>query len=134
DTDLADWAPMPIEPEISVLFVCLGNHCRSPAAHAIARDVLTRRAVRGVRIDSAGTSAAHRGDDPQPMAMLEGRRRGYSLDHVGRMIHPDDFAAFDLIVAMDRQNIDDLRRLGGGLDQRISRWREVEPDQLQLVR
>jgi protein-tyrosine phosphatase len=119
---------------ISVLFVCLGNHCRSPAALAVARHVATAAACDTVRFESAGTSSHHRGDPPHALSVAEGRRRGYRLDDVGRLIHPDDFQRFDLIVAMDRSNVDDLRRLSGFDDQRTGTYRAVEPDQLQLLR
>ena len=60
--------------------------------------------------------------------------RGYHVDHFGRQIHPDDFAHFDLIIAMDRSNVDDLERLRGGVDNRSGAYREVEPVQMQLLR
>ena len=68
------------------------------------------------------------------MAVVEGAQRGYQVDHVVRQIHPDDFARFDLIVAMDRNNVDDLERLRGGVDQRHGHYADVEPVQLQLLR
>lgn len=117
---------------VSVLFVCLGNHCRSPAAHAVADHLLAGRAF--ARFDSAGTSRGHVGDPPHPMARSEGAHRGYRLDHLGRQIHPDDFERFDLIVAMDRANVDDLERLRGGVDNRRGPYREVEPVQVQRLR
>jgi protein-tyrosine phosphatase len=84
--------------------------------------------------DSAGTSRAHVGGAPHPLAVAEGFRRGYDVAHVGRQIHPDDFARFDLIVAMDQMNIDDLERMRGGVDQRVGHYPTVEPVQLQLLR
>lgn len=119
---------------ISVLFVCMGNHCRSPAALAVARKVAADRGLEHVWFDAAGTTTHHRGDLPHPLSSTEGAHRGYQVNHVGRPIHPDDFSRFDLIVAMDRSNIDDLRRLGGGIDQRSGFYRTVEPEQLQLLR
>ncbi|TPW12015.1 MAG: protein-tyrosine phosphatase [Acidimicrobiaceae bacterium] len=125
---------MPTPSPISVLFVCLGNHCRSPAALAVANSVAQQRGVTSMSFDAAGTASHHRGDRPHPLSAAEGRRRGYEVNHVGRLIHPDDFARFDLIVAMDRSNVDDLRRLAGFDDQRTGVYRCVEPDQLQLLR
>jgi len=121
-------------PAFSVLFVCLGNHCRSPAAHAVAAAVAAERGLARLRIDSAGTSGEHRGDLPHPMSAAEGARRGYRIDHRGRPVHPDDFADFDLIIAMDQSNVDDLRRLGGSTDQRIGPFGSLEPQQFQLLR
>ena len=119
-------------PAVRVLFVCLGNHCRSPSAHAVAEAVLAGRHF--ARFDSAGTGRSHVGHLPHPLATAEGGHRGYGLDHVGRTLHPDDFAEFDLIVAMDRMNVDDLERMRGGVDLRTSWYRTVEPVQVQLLR
>ncbi len=117
---------------VSVLFVCLGNHCRSPAAHAVADSMLAGRAF--ARFDSAGTSTAHIGHGPHAMSAAEGAHRGYRVDHRSRQIHPDDFERFDLIIAMDRDNVEDLERLRGGVDVRTGPYREVEPVQVQLLR
>ena len=96
----------PGAPPVSVLFVCLGNICRSPAAHAVAE---TLRAGRGfARFDSAGTGQYHAGELPNPMSSIEGANRGHRVDHVVRQIHPDDFQRFDLIIGMDSRNIEDL--------------------------
>lgn len=117
---------------VSVLFVCLGNHCRSPAAHAVALRMLAGRTF--ARFDSAGTSRAHVGDAPHAMARSEGSHRGYRLDHRARQIHPDDFEQFDLMIAMDQSNVDDLERLRGGVDMRTGPYRDVEPVQIQRLR
>jgi protein-tyrosine phosphatase len=119
-------------PMVSVLFVCLGNHCRSPSAHAVAH-AMARGDV-SVQFDSAGTSRAHVGDVPHPLAVAEGALRGYSVDHFGRQIHPDDFARFDLIIAMDQMNVEDLERMRGGVEHRVGHITTVEPVQVQLLR
>ncbi|MGZ4740924.1 MAG: low molecular weight protein-tyrosine-phosphatase [Ilumatobacteraceae bacterium] len=119
---------------IRVLFVCLGNHCRSPAAHAVAKRVAAQRGTTYVTFDSAATGREHVGDLPHPLASHEGGLRGYHLDHVGRQIHPDDFIRFDLIIAMDHDNASDLERLRGGVEQRLGFYRSVEPVQIQLLR
>ncbi|MGZ7023097.1 MAG: low molecular weight protein-tyrosine-phosphatase [Ilumatobacteraceae bacterium] len=119
---------------ICVLFVCLGNHCRSPAAHAVAKRVAAQRGTTYVTFDSAATGREHVGDLPHPLASHEGGLRGYHLDHVGRQIHPDDFIRFDLIIAMDHDNASDLERLRGGEEQRLGFYRSVEPVQIQLLR
>ena len=119
---------------IAVLFVCLGNHCRSPAAHAVASEHAERRGIDFVTFDSAGTGGAHVGDLPHLSTQGEGRRRGYQVDHRGRRIHPDDFAWFDLIIAMDELNIEDLGRLRGDTDQRTSVHVHAEPEQIHLLR
>ena len=119
---------------IRVLFVCLGNHCRSPAAHAVAKSLAGRRGIRHVTFDSAATGREHVGDLPHPLASHEGGLRSYHLDHVGRQIHPDDFIRSDLIIAMDRENAADLERLRGGEELRLGLYRSVEPVQIQLLR
>ncbi|MCY7298451.1 MAG: low molecular weight phosphotyrosine protein phosphatase [Ilumatobacteraceae bacterium] len=119
-------------PTVSVLFVCLGNHCRSPSAHAVANAMA--RNDGGIEFDSAGTSRAHVGDVPHPLAISEGALRGYSVDHFGRQVHPDDFARFELIIAMDRMNVDDLERMRGGVEHRTGHVATVEPVQVQLLR
>jgi protein-tyrosine phosphatase len=111
---------MSMSQPISVLFVCMGNHCRSPVALAVARKVAAERGLDRVVFDAAGVTTHHRGELPHPLSSAEGARRGYNINHLGRPIHPDDFERFDLIVAMDMMNIDDLRRLGGSIDHRYA--------------
>ncbi|HEY0518195.1 MAG TPA: low molecular weight protein-tyrosine-phosphatase [Ilumatobacteraceae bacterium] len=119
---------------IRVLFVCLGNHCRSPAAHAVAEHVARERGLDNVTFDSAATGRDHIGDVPHPLASHEGGLRGYHVAHIGRQIHPDDFARFDLILAMDQSNASDLERLRGGEESRRALYSSVEPVQVQLFR
>jgi protein-tyrosine phosphatase len=95
-----------------VLFVCLGNICRSPSAHAVVQAAVHARSLRGrVLVDSAGTGSWHVGQLPHRQARTEGRRRGYVVDHVVRKVTGDDFDDFDLLVAMDHSNRHDLRSL-----------------------
>lgn len=97
---------------IRVLFVCLGNICRSPAAEGIMRAVCDRRPDAGRWIiDSAGTGNYHTGDLPDRRMRVHARRRGYELTHRARQIRVTDFEDFDVIVAMDNANERDLRRL-----------------------
>jgi protein-tyrosine phosphatase len=115
-----------------VLFVCLGNHCRSPAAHAVAAHAAASRPL--IEVDSAGTSSEHKGQLPHRESVAEGHRRGYMVDHRGREMKTDDFARFDLIVVMDKANERAVRRLQGGEDRRRGIHRFAEPDQIQLLR
>ncbi len=88
-----------------VLFVCLGNICRSPTAEGVFRAVAEEAGLE-VEIDSAGTSGWHIGDPPDPRAQAAAARRGVDLsDLKGRTVSEADFEAFDLIVAMDRSNL-----------------------------
>ena len=91
-----------------VLFVCLGNICRSPTAEAVLR----AKAGRDWSIDSAGTGDWHIGKPPYGPAIEAGAARGYDLSPLrARQLSTDDFTAFDLILAMDRQNLADIETL-----------------------
>jgi protein-tyrosine phosphatase len=88
-----------------VLFVCLGNICRSPTAAAILRAETARRGL-AVDVDSAGTDGWHAGEGADPRSSQHAAARGYDLSrHRARAVRPDDFAAFDLLLAMDRSNL-----------------------------
>ena len=89
-----------------VLFVCMGNICRSPTAEGVFRRLVAERAP-GVQIeiDSAGTHDYHVGDPPDPRSIAAASRRGVDLRHLrARVIRDEDFERFDLIIAMDRLN------------------------------
>lgn len=93
-----------------ILFVCLGNICRSAAAEGIMRK-LVEQAEMGDEfvIDSAGILGYHRGELPDGRMRAHALRRGYRLEHRSRPVCTDDFYDFDLIVGMDDRNIDDLK-------------------------
>lgn len=91
-----------------ILCVCLGNICRSPTAEAVLR----KKGAGAITVDSAGTGGWHIGDPPYPPAIKAAAKRGYDLhDLRGRKVTADDFDNFDLILAMDAQNQDDLEAL-----------------------
>ncbi|MCL1039035.1 low molecular weight phosphotyrosine protein phosphatase [Shewanella submarina] len=92
----------------SVLFVCMGNICRSPTAEAVCRKMATERGV-DVRIDSAGTIAYHAGEKPDPRSQAAGEARGYDFSGIrARQVNDADFELFDLILAADNKNLQDL--------------------------
>lgn len=92
----------------SVLFVCLGNICRSPLAEAALRLEAEAAGV-ALSVDSAGTSGWHIGEPPDHRARATARRHGTSIDHYeGRKVEEADFHRFDEIVALDRRNLTDL--------------------------
>ena len=97
----------------SVLMVCMGNICRSPTAEGVFRQRLHEAGLEhAVRLDSAGTHSYHIGRSPDPRASQAAAQRGYDLsDLVGRQVGPRDFEEFDLILAMDQDNLANLRRL-----------------------
>lgn len=101
-----------------ILFVCLGNICRSPAAQGVMQRLVDERGLTDrFEIDSAGTYAGHSGELPDRRMRVHASRRGYNLTHRARRITVDDFERFDMIVAMDDANRDDLRRMARTLDE-----------------
>jgi protein-tyrosine phosphatase len=96
---------------IRVLFVCLGNICRSPTAEGVFRKLIADAGLQTwVDVDSAGTHAYHLGEPPDPRAQRAAVRRGVDLSSIrGRQTAPADFHTFDYVVAMDRENYEFLR-------------------------
>ena len=95
----------------SILFVCLGNICRSPLAEAAFRAEAERLGLE-VHIDSAGTGDWHVGEPPDRRAIAAAKRNGVDISRLrARQVRPEDFDRFDHIVALDRQNLRDLQRL-----------------------
>jgi protein-tyrosine phosphatase len=103
----------PIPPERSVLFVCMGNICRSPTAEGVFRAVAERAdAARHLMIASAGTGGWHVGEAPDRRASVAAQRRGYDLTRMrARQVSADDFARFGWILAMDRTNLRELEAM-----------------------
>jgi protein-tyrosine phosphatase len=90
---------------MKVLFVCTGNICRSPTAEAVLRKLSAESMVR-IHVESCGTHGYHVGDPPDPRTQDHARRRGYNLSaQRARQLADGDFAAFDLILAMDRGHL-----------------------------
>lgn len=91
--------------KVKILFVCLGNICRSPAAEGVMKAVVSANdAQPQFVIDSAGTGNYHVGDLPDRRMRVHGARRGYTFDHICRQVRTADFDEFDLIIAMDGSN------------------------------
>lgn len=96
---------------IAVLFVCLGNICRSPLAEAAFRQEAARRGL-AIPIDSAGTGGWHAGQPPDPRAQAVAQRQGIEIGHLSaRQVTPDDFRRFTHILALDRRNLADLQAI-----------------------
>ncbi len=94
-----------------ILFVCLGNICRSPLAEVALRDEAERRGL-AIEVDSAGTGDWHIGDPPDPRTIAAAQRHGTDASSLrARQVRQSDFENFDWIVAMDRQNLSDLKKL-----------------------
>jgi protein-tyrosine phosphatase len=96
-----------------VLFVCLGNICRSPTAEGVLRHLAVKEAPRlALQVDSAGTADYHIGAPPDPRSRRAARRRGIDISGLrARQVSSSDFDRFDLILAMDRQNLRELKAL-----------------------
>ncbi len=100
------------ENKKKVLFVCLGNICRSPAAQGIMQEIVDEAgATDRWLIDSAGCGRYHIGDLPDHRMRLHARRRGLELTHRARQVNEADFDEFDMIIGMDDANVSHLRRL-----------------------
>lgn len=98
---------------VNVLFVCLGNICRSPTAHGVFEQrVLEAGLSDKIFVDSAATAAFHVGNPPDPRTIRAAAARGYDLStQISRQIKPEDFYRFDFILPMDRMNLGNLRAL-----------------------
>jgi protein-tyrosine phosphatase len=96
-----------------LLFVCLGNICRSPAAETVMNDFLKREAFEGdVICDSAGILGYHSGEKADKRMRLHASKRGYQITSISRQFDSNvDFEKFDMIIGMDDQNIHDLKQL-----------------------
>lgn len=113
----------------SVLFVCLGNICRSPLAEGVFR-ALVEEAGRShqFKIDSAGTGAWHEGDPPDPRSIEIAAKYGIDISaQRARQTRPEDFLEFDTILAMDNDNLANLRRKAGNTPARIQLFLNMPP-------
>lgn len=106
------YIPQSEEEKIKILFVCLGNICRSPAAQGVMERLVKERGVaERFEIDSAGLYGGHAGDLPDSRMRAHAHRRGLNLTHRSRQVRESDFDRFDIIVAMDDSNYDRLRAM-----------------------
>jgi protein-tyrosine phosphatase len=116
---------------MKILFVCLGNICRSPTAEGVLRAIAAREFPGlEVAVDSAGTADYHVGEPPDRRAVAAARRRGYDLSSLrARQVQPEDFTRFDLVLAMDRANLSELesRRMPGASAQ-LNLFMSFAPD------
>ncbi|MCM1451672.1 MAG: low molecular weight phosphotyrosine protein phosphatase [Clostridium sp.] len=97
--------------EYKILFVCLGNICRSPAAEGVLKAKLRESGIEWAEVDSAGTGDYHIGDLPDIRMRRAAADRGIMLDHRCRQAKAWDFEEFDMIIGMDANNMRNLRRL-----------------------
>jgi protein-tyrosine phosphatase len=117
--------------KVRVLFVCMGNICRSPTAHGVFRHLVSLEGLGDlIEIDSAGTHAYHVGESPDPRAQQTARRRGIELgDLRARQARAADFEAFDYILAMDEENLGGLRAIcPAGAEHKLRLFMDFAPD------
>ncbi|MBY0424422.1 MAG: low molecular weight phosphotyrosine protein phosphatase [Cytophagales bacterium] len=116
---------------VRVLFVCLGNICRSPLAEGIFLHQVRMKGLEHKYVaDSAGTAGYHIGDDPDHRSMKTARKYGFELDHKGRKFVREDFERFDYIFAMDKNNrldILSLARDNSSWQEKVYRMRDFDP-------
>ena len=115
---------------VRLLFVCLGNICRSPTAEGVMRALVREAGLQeAVELDSAGTGGWHVGSPPDSRAAAAAGARGIELGGRARSVTSADFERFDLVVAMDRSNASELRRLARDEEQRakVRLLREFDP-------
>lgn len=94
---------------INVLFVCMGNICRSPSAEAVMNGIIKNNNLQDIiKCDSAGTIGYHEGDPADQRMKMFASNRGYDLTSISRQIRYDDLQIFDYIITMDRENYDDV--------------------------
>ncbi len=116
-------------PSRRVLFVCLGNICRSPTAEAVMQQLVVERGLEDqVQVDSAGTIRYHAGEPADLRMQDTAARRGYTLASISRQLVAEDFGRFDLIVAMDRDNLRDIRALDTGSRATVKLFSEFLPE------
>ena len=108
---------MSADTKYKVLFVCLGNICRSPAAQGIFEHIVRENGMQDkITADSAGTYGGHRGEMPDRRMRTAAMYRGFALTHQSRQVCGLDFLDFDLIIAMDDQNYEDLMHLAPSVE------------------
>jgi protein-tyrosine phosphatase len=120
---------------VNILFVCLGNICRSPTAEGVMAKLVAEAGLRDqIELDSAGTGAWHVGEPADARARAAARARGIELDSVARQVRSEDFERFDLILAMDASNQHALRQLAPDehAREKVRLLREFDPASASL--
>ena len=123
-------SPITKENPYKICFVCLGNICRSPTAEGIFQHLVNERGLQAYfYIDSAGTSAFHVGEPANSKSQKTANQHGVQLNSRARQFDPSDLEEFDLILAMDHENFDNLQKMDvkGAYSGKIFLMREFDP-------
>jgi protein-tyrosine phosphatase len=116
--------------KVRVLFVCLGNICRSPLGAAILKKKVAEKGMESyVEVDSCGTSNYHIGDNADPRTLASAARHGVPMQHCARQLTAQDLETFDFVFAMDKSNYHNILRLAKGRDvtEKVKLMREFDP-------
>ncbi|MEL7833503.1 low molecular weight protein-tyrosine-phosphatase [Fodinibius sp. Rm-B-1B1-1] len=121
--------PITKDNHYKICFVCLGNICRSPTAEGIFQHLINERNLENhFEIDSAGTSAYHIGESANSKSQRTANKHGITLHSKARQFKISDLDYYDLILAMDNENLDNIRQLANGNDEhKIGRMRDFDP-------
>jgi protein-tyrosine phosphatase len=115
---------------VRILFVCMGNICRSPTAEGVMRQLIDDAGLAdSIEIESAGTGGWHAGEPPDERATLAASRRGVTLAGAARQVRESDFRRFDLLIALDRANLRELLAIAPDEDaaEKVRLLREFDP-------
>ncbi|MBP9022039.1 MAG: low molecular weight phosphotyrosine protein phosphatase [Spirochaetes bacterium] len=111
-----------------VMFVCLGNICRSPMAEAVFNHIAAEKGISdSVMAASSGTAGYHEGGNADSRTIKTLRSHGVPINHTAHKITKEDIAGYDLIFAMDSENLHNIERLAGGADKKIMLFRKFDP-------
>ncbi|KAJ3150836.1 hypothetical protein HDU89_002833 [Geranomyces variabilis] len=123
------------EKPTAVLFVCLGNICRSPMAEAVFSHIIKERGIADLfRVDSAGTAGYHVGDSPDNRSRATCLKHGVDMSHRGRQVHKNDFTQFDWILCMDESNLSNLKRIQPkGSPAKVQLFGEFDPQKARII-
>jgi protein-tyrosine phosphatase len=116
---------------VRILFVCMGNICRSPTAEGVMRRLLRDEGLEDrIEVESAGTGGWHAGEPPDRRATEAAARRGVTLEGAARQLRVEDFEAFDLLIAMDRENLGGMLAIAPdeAAASRVRLLREFDPE------
>ncbi|SRR5690554_1501663 len=104
--------------KVRILFVCLGNICRSPAAEGIMKKLVEKNELQDfIEVDSAGTSGWHEGELPDERMRAHGEKRAYNFSSPARKFRKADFDNFDYIIVMDRNNYNNVKSMANGKEE-----------------